>query len=106
WWYRWLTINFGEDAGFVVSIVTSRDGRQRIGGMALENGEYHHLDRATIETVWRGDDTYHQEMKVTAGSGDREYEITGSVLNLIPLRNRRATPQGQALLHRLLRDVT
>ena len=23
WWYRWLTINFGEDAGFVVSIVTS-----------------------------------------------------------------------------------
>ena len=38
WWYRWLTMNFGEDAGFVVSIVTSRDGNQRIGGMALVDG--------------------------------------------------------------------
>ena len=34
-----------------------------------ENGEYHHLDRATIETDWVGDDTYHQEMRVTAGVG-------------------------------------
>ena len=106
WWYRWLTINFGEDAGFVVSIVTSRDGKQRVGGMALEHGEYHHLDRATIETVWRGDDTYHQEMKVTAGSGDREYEITGSVLNLIPLRNRRTTPEGDSLVTRISEGMT
>ena len=101
WWYRWLTINFGEDAGFVVSIVTSRDGTQRVGGMALENGEYHHLDRASIETQWTGEDLYHQEMRVTAASGDREYEITGSVLNLIPLRNRRTTPEGESLVTRI-----
>ena len=23
WWYRWLTVNFGEDGGFVVSIITA-----------------------------------------------------------------------------------
>jgi hypothetical protein len=106
WWYRWLTINFGEDAGFVVSIVTSRDGKQRVGGMALEHGEYHHLDRAAIETEWVGDDTYHQEMRVTAASGDREYEITGSVLNLIPLRNRRTTPEGESLVTRISGGMT
>jgi hypothetical protein len=106
WWYRWLTINFGEDAGFVVSIVTSRDGKQRVGGMALENGEYHHLDRASIETEWTGDDLYHQEMRVTAASGDREYEITGSVLNLIPLRNRRTTPEGEPLVTRISEGMT
>jgi hypothetical protein len=106
WWYRWLTINFGEDAGFVVSIVTSRDGKQRVGGMALENGEYHHLDRASIETEWTGDDLYHQEMRVTAASGNREYEITGSVLNLIPLRNRRTTPDGEPLVTRISEGMT
>jgi len=106
WWYRWLTINFGEDAGFVVSIVTSRDGKQRVGGMALEHGEYHHLDRATIETEWTGDDLYHQEMRVTAASGEREYEITGSVLNLIPLRNRRTTPEGEPLVTRISEGMT
>ena len=26
WWYRWLTANFGDDFGFVVSVITSRDG--------------------------------------------------------------------------------
>ncbi len=42
WWYRWLTANFGEDFGFVISIITSRDGGQRIGGVVLEDGEYRH----------------------------------------------------------------
>ena len=39
WYYRWLTMNFGDDAGFVVSVITARDGSERVGGVAFEDGE-------------------------------------------------------------------
>jgi hypothetical protein len=106
WWYRWLTINFGEEAGFVISIVTARDGSQRIGGVALEDGEYRHIDHAEIETDWTGTDLYHQEIRATARAGERSYEIEGTVLNLVPLRNRRTTPDGEPLLTRISEGLT
>ncbi len=34
-------MNFGEDAGFVVSVITAKDGSERVGGVAFENGEVH-----------------------------------------------------------------
>jgi hypothetical protein len=106
WYYRWLTMNFGEDAGFVVSVITARDGSERIGGVALEDGEYHHINRARIETDWVGDDLYHQEMRITASTAEKDYEITGSVLNLIPLRNRRTSPDGEQLVTRISEGMT
>ena len=66
WWYRWLTANFGAEFGFVVSIIASRDGGRRYGGMVLRNGVYEHIQHATIETVWSGDDQYHAEVRATA----------------------------------------
>ena len=82
------------------------DGSERVGGVAFEDGKYHHLDHATIDTDWIGDDKYHEEMRITAKSGDRTYEITGSVLNLIPLRNRRKTPEGEQLVTRISEGMT
>ncbi len=106
WYYRWLTMNFGEDAGFVVSVITAQDGSERIGGVALEDGEYHHINKAAIETDWVGDDLYHQEMRITASTAKKDYEITGSVMNLIPLRNRRKTPEGEQLVTRISEGMT
>jgi hypothetical protein len=106
WWYRWLTANFGEAFGFVISIVTSRDGGQRIGGVVLEDGEYRTIDDAKLETDWRGADSYHQEVRATAHTADRDYEIEGSVLSLIPLRNRRKTPDGDMLVTRISEGMT
>jgi hypothetical protein len=106
WWYRWLTANFGEDFGFMISIITSRDGGQRIGGVVLEDGEYRTIDDAKLETEWRGADSYHQEMRAWAHTADRDYEITGSVLSLIPLRNRRQTPDGDMLVTRISEGMT
>ena len=106
WWYRWLTMNFDEDAGFVISIVTGRDGSQRIGGVALEDGEYRSIERADIETEWKGADSYHQEIRATANTEERDYEIEGTVLNLIPLRNRRKTPNGEQLVTRISEGMT
>ncbi|MFM7225353.1 MAG: hypothetical protein ACKOBG_06720 [Actinomycetota bacterium] len=106
WWYRWLTANFGDDFGFVVSIIASRDGGRRYGGMILRDGEYEHIHRATIETDWDGDDVYHRRLRATATTANDTYEIEGRVLNLIPLRNRRTTPDGEQLVTRISEGMT
>jgi len=89
----------------VVSIIASRDGGRRYGGIVLRNGEYEHIQHATIETVWT-DDEYHTEVRATATTEVDTYEITGRVLNLIPLRNRRETPEGEQLVTRISEGMT
>ncbi|MGQ0823583.1 MAG: DUF7064 domain-containing protein [Actinomycetota bacterium] len=106
WYYRWLTANFGPDFGFVVSVVTAQDGRARIGGMMLRDGKYEHIHDAQIETSWEGEDTYHRELRAITKTDGGDYEITGKVLNLIPLRNRRTTPDGDQLVTRISEGLT
>lgn len=106
WWYRWLTANFGADAGFVVSVVASRDGTRRYGGMILRDGRYEHIHDARIETGWEGDDLYHRTIRATATTSEGTYAIEGKVLNLIPLRNRRKTPEGEQLVTRISEGMT
>ncbi|MDQ1436213.1 MAG: hypothetical protein QOF59_3029, partial [Actinomycetota bacterium] len=65
------------------------------------------IRHATIETVWTGDDDqYHAEVRATATTSSDTYEITGRVLNLIPLRNRRETPEGEQLVTRISEGMT
>jgi hypothetical protein len=106
WWYRWLTANFGDDFGFVVSIIASRGGGRRYGGMVLRDGAYEHIRAATIETEWTGEDEYHARLRASATTDNDTYEITGRVLNLIPLRNRRETPEGEQLVTRISEGMT
>jgi hypothetical protein len=106
WWYRWLTANLGPDFGFMVSIVASRDGKRRIGGMVLRDGSYEHVTDATIDTTWTGDDLYHSAIRATATTAERTYEIDGTVLNLVPLRNRRTSPEGDELVTRIAEGLT
>ena len=106
WWYRWLTANLGEDFGFVVSVIASRDGARRIGGVILRDGEYEHITEATIDTDWEGDDNYHRALRATATTAKGTYEIEGRVLNLVPLRNRRTSPDGEQLLTRISEGMT
>ncbi len=105
-WYRWLTINFGDDAGFVLSIIANREGGRRIGGVVYEHGAYRHLDSCEINTDWEGSDSYHREIRAVARAGDDTYEIEGTVLNLIPLRNRRTSPEGEQLVTRISEGMT
>jgi hypothetical protein len=45
-------------------------------------------------------------VRAIAHTADREYEIEGSVLSLIPLRNRRQTPDGDMLVTRISEGMT
>ncbi len=106
WYYRWLTANFGPDFGFVVSVITSRDGSRRMGGMILRDGAYEHIREATIHTDWTDGDSYHRSLEATATTAEGTYAISGTVLNLIPLRNRRTTPDGEKLVTRISEGMT
>ncbi len=106
WYYRWLTANFDDQNGFVVSVITGRDGSKRMGGMILKDGSYEHINNATVSTDWIGDDSYHTSLRATATTSKGTYNITGKVINLIPLRNRRTTPDGEQLMTRISEGMT
>ena len=106
WWYRWLTINFGEDAGFVLSIIASRDGGRRLGGVVFEHGAYRHLDSCRDRHRLGGRRLVPPRDPCRRRAGDDTYEIEGTVLNLIPLRNRRTSPEGEQLVTRISEGMT
>jgi len=104
-WYRWLTININKDIGFMFSIVHQGDGNERRGGLVFINNKYQIIRDCKIETSY---DKNHCQasMKVWARTDEDEYEVEGDVLSLIPLRNRRTSPDGQSLTTRITEGMT
>ena len=106
-YYRWLTANFGPDFGFMGSRVARRDGDGTRGGFVWEDGQLHLCRDFEIATEWQGEDTYHQSISATLRSADKEWKVTGKVLDLIPLRNRRPDPDtGDMLVTRISEGMT
>ena len=107
WYYRWLTANFGPDFGFMGSRVARRDGEGTRGGFVWDGTEMHLCRSVDVSTTWTGADTYHQEVRATLRSVEgREWNVTGRVMNLIPLRNRRPDPEGNMLVTRISEGMT
>ncbi|MFO7962360.1 MAG: hypothetical protein R6U50_00415 [Desulfobacterales bacterium] len=105
YWYRWLPMNFGEDFAMMVSIITQADGSRRVGGMVLKNDTYINITDARLSTNWDEND-YQTDFTVWAKTDEREYDVEGRVLSLIPLRNRRKSPDGERLLTRITEGMT
>jgi hypothetical protein len=90
WYYRWLTANFGDGFGFMGSRIARRDSDGTRGGFVWDGDRLHLCNGFEIETEWGGDDHYHRSLSAVLRSREgREWKVTGRVLNLIPLRNRR-----------------
>jgi hypothetical protein len=107
WYYRWLTANFGPDFGFMGSRIARRDGEGTRGGFVWEDGQLHLCRDFEISTEWQGEDTYHQSISATLRAADKEWKVTGKVLDLIPLRNRRPDPDtGDMLVTRISEGMT
>jgi hypothetical protein len=60
---------------------------------------------ASIETQY-DDHQCQKAFTVRARTDEREYQVTGSVLSLIPLRNRRRSPEGEDLMTRIAEGMT
>ncbi|HVZ70451.1 MAG TPA: hypothetical protein VG891_13395 [Rhizomicrobium sp.] len=105
-WYRWCPMNFGRDFGMMLSIVAGSEGKPREGGMVFKDGKYDLITECRIDSDW--DENWYQtalRARVKTESG-ASYEVTGKVLSLIPLRNRRTAPDGQELVTRITEGMT
>jgi hypothetical protein len=104
-WYRWLPMNFGRDFAMMISIIASEDGQTRRSGMVLRNGEYVLIKDARVESEWDANG-YQTHLKAWAKTDEREYEVHGRVLSLIPLRNRRKRDDGSQMVTRITEGMT
>lgn len=104
-WYRWLPMNFGADFGMMISLIGTADGELRASGMVLRRGEYVMIDDVRIESKW-DENWYQTEFRAWAKTKEREYEVQGKVISMIPLRNRRMGSDGVELVTRITEGMT
>jgi len=92
-YYRWLTMNFDEGLGGMASVTVNRDGSRHPGGfIARKDKPTLNVRDVEIETEFAGEQKLHDTLKATiqADGSDEPIVITGKVVSMIPLRNRRA----------------
>jgi hypothetical protein len=107
WYYRWLTANVGSDFGFMASRVARRDGPGTRGGFVWADGRLHLCNFVEVSTTTEGEEAYHQSIKLMIRTVEgREFNVTGEVMNLIPLRNRRTGADGADYLTRISEGMT
>jgi hypothetical protein len=105
-WYRWCPMNFGRDFGMMLSVIGDGKGGAREGGMVFRDGVYDLIKTCKIDSDW--DEHGYQtalRAKLTTQAG-KSYEVTGKVLSLLPLRNRRIEPGGKELQTRITEGMT
>jgi hypothetical protein len=88
--YRWLTMNFGPDAGIAAALTVQRDGREQHGGYVYRRGEANRLlGRVEVETVSDAAGLHERVTATVHPLDGAPARIEGRVLRMVPLRNRR-----------------
>lgn len=84
--YRWITGNYGDDMGMVLSVVGDRRG-----GMFHKGDKFLRVTEIELDTQYEEGSRFHRALTaaVTLENGDR-HRIEGTVKGFIPLRNRRS----------------
>ena len=104
-WYRWCPMSFGPDFGMMFT-VGGAGKNARASGMVFSDGKYDMVSSCTIETDW-DENGYQRALTAVVGTeGGKTYTVEGKVLSLIPLRNRRTTPEGVELQTRITEGMT
>jgi hypothetical protein len=106
WYYRWLTANFGANLGFMGSRIVRRHGAVIRGGFVWRKGEMHMCEDVQITSTWDPEHLHHRELKVQLSYGGEKLDVSGKVLGLIPLRNRRTDGEGNLLETRISEGLT
>ena len=84
--YRWITGNYGDDLGMVLSVVGDRRG-----GMFHKGDEFIQVKDIVLDTEYESGTSFHKKLTadVTLENGD-QHQVVGEVKGFIPLRNRRS----------------
>ena len=92
--------------GMMLSVIGDGKGGAHQGGMVFRDGVYDLISECRIDSDWDENDyqtALHAAVRTEAG---KSYEISGRVLSLIPLRNRRTSPDGVELNTRITEGFT
>ena len=106
WYYRWLTANFGAQFGFMGSHIARRHGDGVRSGFVWDGSSLHLCHDVQVRTTAEGPDRSHRALEATLFSGDKQWKVTGEVLGLVPLRNRRSSPDGDDMVTRISEGLT
>lgn len=88
--YEWLTMNFGPDLGFMVSVIQRDADNSRRGGVMIRGDEFVPLTWANVTAEYEEGTPFHRTVHADVKTQDgEELRIDGKVLGFIPLRNRR-----------------
>jgi len=87
--YRWLTCEFDESFGFMGSQIVMQNGTEILSGFVFKDGQNHYVNSLDLHTDWSQPGNYHEAIKTKLRTTGGDFEITGRVMTMLPLRNRR-----------------
>lgn len=88
--YEWLTLNFGDDFGAMVSVIRRSPEDERTHGVVVRGDVLDPVTSATVSAEFADNGLYHRSVKANLETrGGESLEIHGQVKGFIPLRNRR-----------------
>jgi hypothetical protein len=105
-YYRWLTANFTENEGMVVSIITLEGGYQIKTGFYYNNGLINQILNAHLDTEW--DKKFAQkklEVKIELANS-KQLSLYGEVINNVPLRHVKFESDGSQTMTRIAEGLT
>ncbi len=88
--YEWLTLNFGDDFGAMVSVIRRSPDDVKVHGVVVRGDELDGVKHAVVEAEFEDDGLTHKKVSIRLEThGGESLEIIGEVKGFIPLRNRR-----------------
>jgi hypothetical protein len=93
YYYRLFIANFPNGDGFMLLKITDRNGTSRRVGVLLADGRYEEITDMDLTTEWT-DKRDPARVQIGVRTAQRKALITGKILTLAPLRNRRKSDGG------------
>ncbi len=87
--YRWLTCQFDESFGFMGSHIHLQNGADLMSGFVYREGKNDLVHALRIDTEWEEGAPYQKALRVELHTGSGKLQVSGEVLSMLPLRNRR-----------------
>jgi hypothetical protein len=104
YFYRLFIANFANGDAMMLLKISSRDGRARRVGVLLVDGDYEDITDLDVITDWTAKQDP-QRVRIGARTAHRKAVISGEILTLAPLRNRRKA-EGETLVSRIAEGFT
>ncbi len=87
--YRWLTCEFDESFGFMGSQIVMQNGVELLSGFVFKGGDNHLFADWKLHSDFGGEGGYHDRITAQLHTGIGDFDITGTVITMLPLRNRK-----------------